>query len=389
MLFPGPCLLGIYRRVKTTLGFSAFADVETGVIYSNQYDFTTGSAHFTFAGGVVTTTGVPSTYPRDVKKYRLMYASSTGILNAASLTDQGMLVVGQMAQPFTPVDLSSVTVDVTVAPDTARGWAQGYNWVTEYVTKGQWGPTFDNILAMSPTAEQWRAKDGFYFPLRFGSGLFTWQDGGVTVNSFDYPWIYNNAVPTSWNPNLCPPCPPNGNSNIGAASFRGLASSTSLSLTARFGYEVMVEPSSVLRAFVTPSCAPDMGMVEQYFKISSQLADVYPAKYNEDDLLGTIINGIGGIASAVSVMPGTIGTIGKIVAPIAGVLGGMFGKKKSTPAPAPPAPQRATKSMAAPPQGRAAMTPGALTTARRRAGPMRRAGPRPGAGRLVARGRRR
>ena len=95
------------------------------------------------------------------------------------------------------------------------------------------------------------------------------------------------------------------------------------------------ETASVLRAFVTPSCSPDINMVERYFKISSQLGDVYPARYNEDDILSSIIGGIGDLASSFSSMPGPIGWIAKAVSPVAKVVSNAVKPKPRLPPPAP------------------------------------------------------
>jgi hypothetical protein len=342
MLFPGPGLLAIYRKKKTTDPWDTTS--VAGIIYSKQYDFATGASHWILNPDGTFTPGVANTFPRDIKSYRCMYAGFTGILNAASLTDQGMVVVAQVAQPYTWTPISVATVPAaSAAPialstsevdlgSTGQGFAVGINWVKEYITQGQQGPTFDNLMSVSPTAEQWRAKDGFYFPLRFGSGNFVWQDGAVTVNSFDYPWIYNgdgNSVPSNWNPlTLAPPLPTVGNTMCGAACFRGIASTTSLSITSRFGYEAMVEPSSGYRAFVTPSCSPSFSHVEKYFQISSLMSDVYPARYNEDDLLSTVIEGLSDMAGLASGIPGPIGMIGKFASPALGIIGGLLGKKR-------------------------------------------------------------
>jgi len=335
ILFPGPCLLGAYRRCKTSDNFTPAA-TETGVIVSNQYDFVTGASHWVFNADGSFEQGTSSSFTRDIKRYRCMYAGFTGILNAASLTDQGMVVLGQMANPYSYSPLTTNVSKPEAIGTVESGYGIGTLWVDGRIPDYNKGPTFNTTLSTTPTAEQWRAKDGFYIPLRFGSGLFEWQDGSITVDEFAYPWVRNDpGGPPTWTYTNIPPCPPMGKTQVGTVSFRGLAPTSSLSITSRFGYEALVEPASVLRAFVTPSCSPDINMVERYFKISSQLGDVYPARYNEDDILSSIIGGIGDLASSFSSMPGPLGWIAKAVSPVAKVVSNAVKPKPRLPPPAP------------------------------------------------------
>jgi len=91
----------------------------------------------------------------------------------------------------------------------------------------------------------------------------------------------------------------------------------------------MVQADSGYRAFNTPSCPPSVALVEKYFTLSSSLASIYPASYNEDDILSKIIRGLEGVSGALSFMPGRIGMIAKIANPAFKAIGGVLGKGKS------------------------------------------------------------
>jgi hypothetical protein len=287
----------------------------------------------------------------DVAKYRLMYAGHTGVLNAASLTDQGMCVAAQG-----PSDIDSKTlVDTNLGPGAPIGGSGSAGTDTIAFISGNsylltqpysYGsgtplPTFDDILSMSPRAEQWRAKDGFYFPLRFVDGLFQWQDSTQLYVNAANPWTAaSGAASTQWRVAF-PLGPPPGRSLWGYACFRGLASTTTLSLTSRIGYECMVGQKSNFKAFLTESCEPDGSALDQYFAISNKLADVYPAIYNEEDLLSSVITGL---STALGFIPGPIGAIARIAGPAINGIRGIFSKKSASASPAQPRMQENPKA---------------------------------------------
>lgn len=287
----GPGLLTFFRTKKS-------ADPTwTQYMFTNrQYNW--NSSNPTLAPSGITG-GTPGNWPTDVAQFRPMYGSLTIVTNAASLTDQGMVAAGQIPPLWKPEIASSVIGEATGAatPFPVTGYASPTDWTFASLNANGFAPDFDTVLQTCTRGEMWRAKDGVYLPLRFVNGLFQWQQSNTMV--YDGQGPFSNPVSSTslWKNTTVPntslgtyiPMPFPAGMNHGIACFRGLAPTTTLSLYHRLGYECTTQSQSGYRAFLTPSCSPDFVMVQEYFKLCSMLKEVYPASYNEEDLLTAII----------------------------------------------------------------------------------------------------
>jgi len=348
---PGPLYYGFYRTIASTADHTLPTNWTYGVLYNKQYNFSTPFAG-SFAGNnpiISTTTGQWTgpinigNWSLDISKYRVMYASSTGVLNAASLSDQGMMVAAQgpydvdfdeLVSGQTAIGANPQGVTGTTVSGPNRGTTIGNGAQYRLLTPNTWGagsalPSYDDILSMSPRAEQWCAKDGFYFPLRFSDGLFSWQDSTDLYVLPDNPWVgtstTSSAATIAWTAAF-PQGPPPGRTMWGYACFRGLAATTTLSITTRVGYECLAGSASNFKAFLTESCEPDSAAIDEYFRISAKMSDVYPSIYNEEDLLSSVISAL---SAGLSFLPGPWGKAAKLAGPALQGITSLFRKPKS------------------------------------------------------------
>lgn len=284
---PGPGVFAVYRSKKSS---AAWSTATYGWIVNNQYNWD-GAGPTIATDGSFSSYGTPGSWVDEITQYRLAYAGFTGTLNAATMTDQGMMVGCQMQSPW----FQSILSNVAKPPSAINGApAQEMLWLSQFVNYTNPDNTaiagFDQVFGISPMAEQWRARDGYYFPIRFKDGNFHWQSGQKMCNQIANPWTNSSWYGSSTQK----PVPPIGNGSIALACFRGIASTTTLSVTSRVGYECCVNSTSNFRPFVTRSCPPDMLAIQEYFKLSSQLGDIYPSAFNDEDLLSSILTGISG-----------------------------------------------------------------------------------------------
>jgi len=89
-----------------------------------------------------------------------------------------------------------------------------------------------------------------------------------------------------------PRCSP----TVGYISLRGLASTTSVYVMIRAGFEIVVPPGSIYSPYIKMPVAADPIALASYFGISRQLADAYPSSYNN---LGLLLPAIGEVAARV------------------------------------------------------------------------------------------
>lgn len=278
---PGPGLFAIYRRKKTVDNWG----ITNTLVLNDQYNW--GSTEPTVGANGVISGGSVGNWPADVRLARAMYHSMTIVTNAASLTDQGMMVSGQIPALYETENVGSVVGDNGgTAPLTVRGRSDPSNW--NYATCVSRAPDFDTLLQTCPKSEMRRARDGVYIPTRFTDGQFLWQTSRSMVYNGDGPWGGGSAAAWTVDPTFRP-VPQLTRMNHGVVCYRGLAPTTSLTMFTRCGVEGAVEATSNFRPFVTPSCAPDMTMIQEYFKLSSMLSETYDSSYNEKDILTSII----------------------------------------------------------------------------------------------------
>lgn len=289
------------------------------------------------------------------ERWRLAYMSVTVYQDAPSLADQGTIVVCQLpVQPLvTNVGTSVIPYPIGGSPSRITGQVK-----VETYQPGDY-PVFERSQAM-PNAYFSRSKEGAYVPLKLTKTCQKWHSDadssmlGINETAADllpvalrpyfvdtgfssipivadlaaynatgggtYPHLglheatrvtsFTDGVVFGTSVTIGQRTSPSCNDNWAHISARNLSVSTSYSFFVRCGFEVQVQPGSILSPELKLSPMYDEEALKSYFMISREMKDAYPADYND---LGKIWNVIKGAARTVlpvlKNIPGPIGMI--------------------------------------------------------------------------------
>ncbi len=309
-----------------------------GQLIPNPLSF--GAAQYTDSVGTRSTEFVNSQIPgadhvtrlsqflSDFSRWRLAYASVTIYQDGPDLANQGTVTVCQK-----PVDPCRFNVfDGGTGELVTYGMHHAFNMSASDL------PDYTKSQAM-PNAYFGKSKEGVYIPLKLTKTHQHWnsqkdlvyQANSGTVLAYTsnlaggrlqcvsntddvttgiYPFLSINelhqktgggttVVRGTLTSDFC-------NENWADFSFRNMAVTTSLSFFFRFGFEVQVQPTSLMSPHLKLSPEYDPQALMAYFAISRELKDAYPADYND---LGKIW--------------GVISTIAKTIAPALGLIPGV------------------------------------------------------------------
>lgn len=267
-----------------------------------------------------------------IERWRLAYMSVTVYQDAPALANQGTLVAAQhVVKPsMIPASwefLSGGAQYIVAAPAVS---------ILHSATDV---PTYNTLQSM-PNAYFNRSVEGCYMPLKLTKTCQQWHSRtdeitfanetfGLNPGEKVLPiavatdvWPFNGAD-TRWiNPN-------NGtrggdvtsnfcNDVWGTISAKNLGPTTSFSFFVRAGFEVQVQPGTVLTSHQKLSPKHDAVALANYFAISRELKDAYPCEYNDK---GVILSTIAKVANAVSPFLGMVPGMGGILQPIASGVG--------------------------------------------------------------------
>jgi hypothetical protein len=257
------------------------------------------------------------------EKWRLAYMSVTVYQDGAALTDQGTMVACQV--PVRPRVVNGTSNLLTIG-------ALSYMFLQpeseQFQERDQ--PMYERSQAM-PNAYFNRSKEGCYLPLKLSRDAAEWKgvndartyivpsepgdawmndtvwylqrNGQVNANfvaakaNYDAltgAWPYFGLKQLTrvgtWAPAsgesasnfwvgeyTSPLC----NGNVGHISGRGISTASTLQFFVRCGFEVQVQPSSVLSPELRLSPPHDDMALDAYYAISRELKDAYPADYND------------------------------------------------------------------------------------------------------------
>lgn len=322
-LMPHPVQFAAYKTMNWALGAPS-----TRALLNTQL---TGVDHATkFANFRSTAT-----------RWRLAYMSVTLQQDAPALADQGTVAACQTA--FSPQCHTASLVD-------AAGFTIALRPMICFETSDT--PAFDKCQSM-PSAYYTKSKEGCYMPLKLTRTCQEWSSDKTTVLTLPQPqtWeVGTIGVPkvsylTSWpfaglrtvgiddvtktitgdvTSDLC-------NDGVGHICVTNLAQTTKFTAFIRAGYEIQVIPGSMLTPQQKLSPAHDEIALDNYYKISREMKDAYPADYND---LGKIWGVISSIAKSVSPflskapgIPGLIGAALHVGSGLGDQIAGMLGKK--------------------------------------------------------------
>lgn len=301
-VFRMPVILYSWRATQ-----AGAADV-TGYVFSKQYQATSDyiAAHYAFR--------------EVVEKYRLTSQSLTGYFDAASLSDQGHVIVGQ-------TDLPWMKNPATQTPPPGFDTAAQLPWVFYQDAR----PSMDVIL-QTTRAYQAHAVDGFYVPSKLQS-LGRWirtndvsvllGTSGVNIppapqigferlgrdayfadcamGTFQgtFPWL--KMLPGDPAPLVFDQV----DSSLTSVFYTGLSGTSSIRMTMRWTLDMVVKPGTIYAPFVKMPPIEDGLALRMYAEVSRRMIDAYPASQNN---LGMLLGTIGRIAT--QLLPSVVPAIG-------------------------------------------------------------------------------
>jgi len=264
---------------------------------------------------------------QSVSEYRCMYAGLTGFLDATAVTDSGSVGAAQyILEPVKGLmyrDVAGVSATVQSKKkkedeeDTSVTYAQLFQpKALAYVDTWR---GYDALQTM-PNAYMGKAKEGFYVPLRISDSLTEYKSTRDLVQYLSYTECAAASDPVTL-ASICAGVKREGLTVTGAAtgqvfpfgsgldytagwydailkpSERNLAEvqmtnlhpDAGISLMFRLGFETKVYPGTSLSQFAKLSPVHDPVAIDAYQKISRELKDAYPERFN---LLGLLWNGI-------------------------------------------------------------------------------------------------
>lgn len=243
------------------------------------------------ASGPLAYTALSGTYER----WRLAYMGVTVYHDAPALSNQGTVVAAQYV----------VEPTIVCPPATLVGNAllSANSPVVRYQTADL--PVFERLITM-PNAMAGQAKDGVYMPLRLDSNHCQWQSGADRAYEASSAGAGNGIVTYSSNapdvpsilfPDVAQISPVVtagvfsgitggvvgrlGSPLTGGICFTNLSAGSRLTCVWRVGFECMVQPGTAMTSFQHVSPAYDRTAIDNYYRISRELKDAYPADYND------------------------------------------------------------------------------------------------------------
>lgn len=281
-------------------------------------------------------------------KWRLAYASVTIYQDGPDLANQGTVVVCQ--KPVDPVmltahvgnmdgifsgpaaqchcfDLSAIDLpnfDASQAmPNSYFGRSREGAYVPLKLTHTHqvWHGPHDNVYQCTAGAQQTDPTASNYLQLLIPfstNPLYQGQYPFTSLNTLHYYQSGGSAGALAGSPtsNFC-------NGNWADISFRNLATTTSLSMFFRFGFECQVTPSSLYSPHLKLSPPYDPTAISAYFAVARELKDGFPADFNDlGKIWGAIKDAASALRPAIEMIPGWGSTIVG-----AGKLAGKIGDK--------------------------------------------------------------
>lgn len=274
------------------------------------------------------------TWVATAQRWRLAYAGVTVYQDAPALSNQGTMVACQ-----TTATPSLVNLDSTAAV------AAGYLNVAYTSWQANDLPTFTNSQTM-PSAYFNNSKDGLYMPLKLTKTCQQWHSRHDEIANVGV--CLNNATPNSaatltkasttvqtgdsgfwphYNLAACTSASAGGvvsqwgdvtscmcNDVLGHISAQNLGVTTRLTFFYRFGFEIQVQPATILSPEQMLSPIYDPIALRAYFAIARELKDAYPADFNDLGKIWDVIKSIGRtvlpIVSGLGPIGMAVGTIG-------------------------------------------------------------------------------
>jgi len=346
---PEGAVLGVPDAVSCNVVSPQYTTVDTigfpsGFVAADDWnfieflDFSAGKVfRMSYQGPLATTTTLAfstSTLPGAQEVFsgqgysasRLTYAGVTYEFSGPTLADQGRQVAIQMTPEWKLVALPSL-----VAESQVFRWPLAGGPVSAPNAEGV--ATFlRNLAETDPKSFAGAAKDGAYFPIRntnpfrfknheYADTVASGQPLKILINPF---WLAMNGasdlveVPAQHQTLLALAEP----WDMSAAVYwvTGIDPKTTYQRTARYGFEVQIEPESPFRPYAHVSPDYDRQAIEAQTDVGTKLESAYPAEFNGlGKLWKKIKNFVGGIPRTIKKVVKIGKPIYDVVAPVVGL----------------------------------------------------------------------
>lgn len=269
------------------------------------------------------------------QKWRCTYAAVTVRLDAAAVSNQGTLVACQAPIEFTTVNVVSLD-----PPTGAAG--RGNIHAMAYTSSDL--PEFDRVQSM-PQSYHGQARDGCYLPVKLDGDHKWLSEASEVVNwgerlgapAFGTGYVYptNTAVGSTY-PFEGLTCPyfvkgtleyygdatsPLCNTIQGQICMRNLDLTSRVTVSYRYGFEIQVQPGSLLSPQQRLSPAYDARALETYNAISRELADAYPEEYNSLGKFWDVLKTVG--RAVLPAIAKNIPIVGDVISVVSDVTSGL------------------------------------------------------------------
>lgn len=273
-------------------------------------------------------------FKETAQRWRLAYMGVTAVQDASALSNQGSIVACQTAAK--PLILTGPSATAFSADEIC------FEPIMVWQAGDQ--PSFSTAQSM-PNSYFGASKDGLYMPLRLTRTHQLWHgqhdevmNGGLWATEGGAGYRVVPAAAKGWpfdDPvtGLDSPCVVAGaigagdatsplcNDVIGHISVQNLALTTKYRFYIRVGFEIQVQPGSLLTPHQQLSPAYDPVALETYFRMNREFKDAYPEEYNSLSKIWEIISRIAKtVAPALSFIPG-VGPILATAVPAAAAVG--------------------------------------------------------------------
>lgn len=286
-----------------------------------------------------------ASFSTDNVAWRLAYAGVTIVQDGPSLADQGTIVACQKS--LYPIDFNASSLNPTAGVVSSAVHLQAFTYDSM--------PVFETTQAM-PNSYMAQSKEGVYIPLRLTNdrSWFSAKDGrlqavykfsptyanpgfmDVAQTAGPGVWPYWDGVPGyllggspythggALQPAMC-------STNVADICFKNVSYQSSFTFFYRYGFEVQLLPNSAFSPFLALSPRLDLEALHNYFRISRELKDAYPASYNDfGTMMSQLLEAVGGLSKTLSLVNPLFGS----VAQGAGAVGRMMRKGRKPPQPA-------------------------------------------------------
>jgi hypothetical protein len=272
-----------------------------------------------------------------VERWRLAYMGVSIHFDGPALSNQGSIVVDQTS--YAPREYhASVPTGHPAAPYAAITRIRANDAMNVDLVKSAEFPNYDRAASM-PNSYVGEIKDGAYIPLKLTKTCQQWQSRETNeVWVANPPGILTDLavdLPTAEDPQRCS-FPFAGLTGLGVWSGsplmrgtvtsslcndivahvcgRNISPASSLVFTFRVGFEVQVEPGTLLSPYQRVSPQYDPVAMKAYFMVARTLKDAYPVSYNDLGKLWNVISGgLEFAAPVLSVIHPGLGTVARAI----------------------------------------------------------------------------